>query len=81
MEAKTQKQNTELILYRLDELTRSTTAQFNTINAKLDNQPSVYLMRSEFDAFKKSVRVNYVGVMIIVATLVTILYHILKIRP
>ena len=74
---KTQKQNTELILYRLDELTKTT----GEINKKLDNQPTQYVLRSEFDIFKKSVRINYVGVAVIVGLLVTIVYHLLGIRP
>lgn len=78
---KTQKQSTELILYRLDELTRTSTEQFREINRKLDLQPIDYVTRNEFMTFKKSVKINYVGVAVIVSLAITIIYHLLKIRP
>lgn len=78
---KTQKQSTELILYRLDELTRTTAEEFRNINHKLDSQPTDYVLRSEFDMFKKSIKLNYLGIAVIVSLLITVIYHLLKIRP
>lgn len=78
---KTQKQSTELILYRLDELSRTSTAQFIEINRKLDTQPKDYVLRTEFDAFKKSIKVNYVGIAVITGLVITIIYHLFRIRP
>ena len=78
---KTQKQSTELILYRLDELTRTSTEQFREINRKLDLQPIDYVTRNEFMAFKKAVKINYAGIAVIVSLAITIIYHLLKIRP
>lgn len=78
---KTQKQSTELILYRLDELTRTSAEEFRKINNKLDTQPRDYVLRTEFNAFKKNIKINYVGIAVIVSLVITIVYHILRIRP
>lgn len=78
---KTQKQSTELILYRLDELTRTSTEQFREINRKLDLQPIDYVTRNEFVAFKKGVKINYAGIAVIVSLVITIIYHLFRIRP
>lgn len=74
---KTQKQSSELILYRLNELTNTV----KEMNNKLDDQSKQYVVKTEFDAFKKTVRINYVSVALIVSTLVTIVYHLAHIAP
>jgi hypothetical protein len=51
-EPKTQKQSTELILYRLDELTGTTRDRFDKIDSKLDNMNSVYVPREEIMLYR-----------------------------
>lgn len=49
-EPKTQKQSTELILYRLDELTRTTTERFDKIDNKMEHsigRDEIMLMRND----------------------------------
>jgi hypothetical protein len=49
---KTQKQSTELILYRLDELTSTTKDSFDKMATKLDNMNSTYVPREEIMLYR-----------------------------
>lgn len=54
--------------------------RLDKIDTRLEEQGKNYITRSEFDAFKKAVRVNYVLVAIVTAIITALVYNFFRVK-
>ena len=66
---------------KLDMQNKHFDVKFNEISQRYVTQSELQAVVIQLEAFKKSVRVNYVGIVVIVSLIVTIIYHILHFAP